>query len=227
MRILVPSDQQMSDSKTVMFFLTLSGGLQDAYTYWMREEVFANAQTGNIVLMTGYLFHKEWTEAFRYLVPLIAFACGVLAAEQLRGRFQQMQALHWRQVIVVIEALLLFVSGQLPVSLNHFANAIISFSCAMQVESFRKVNGCSYASTMCIGNLRSGMDALSVWLRTRDVTMLRKAGQYFHVILCFALGSGLGTVLSARFGLRTIWISSVLLTAAFFLMFRQKKSTAG
>jgi uncharacterized membrane protein YoaK (UPF0700 family) len=71
------------------------------------------------------------------------------------------------------------------------------------------------------------MDALSVWLRTRDVAMLRKAGQYFHVILCFALGSGLGTVLSARFGLRTIWISSVLLTAAFFLMFRQKKSTAG
>ena len=29
--------------------LTLSGGLQDAYTYLRRGKVFANAQTGNIV----------------------------------------------------------------------------------------------------------------------------------------------------------------------------------
>ena len=31
----------------------------------------------------------------------------------------------------------------------------------MQVQSFRKVGGYSYASTMCIGNLRSGIAALS------------------------------------------------------------------
>ena len=31
--------------------LTLSGGLQDAYTYLCRGRVFANAQTGNIVLL--------------------------------------------------------------------------------------------------------------------------------------------------------------------------------
>ena len=44
------------------------------------------------------------------------------------------------------------------------ATVLVSFSCAMQVQTFRKVNGHSYASTMCIGNLRSGTAALSVYL---------------------------------------------------------------
>ena len=32
-----------------------------------------------------------------------------------------------------------------------------NFVCAMQVETFRELEGSSYATTMCIGNLRSAM----------------------------------------------------------------------
>ena len=42
---------QMSEAVSTGIFLTLSGGFQDAYTYYCRGKVFANAQTGNIVLM--------------------------------------------------------------------------------------------------------------------------------------------------------------------------------
>lgn len=223
MKHVSPSGRQMSDSQLVMLFLTVSGGLQDAYTFWMRGEVFANAQTGNIVLMAGYLFGGRWAEALRYLVPVAAFACGVFAAELLHGYCKQLQRLHWRQLIVAAEVVLLLISGFLPVGADRLANAMISFSCAMQVQSFRKVNGCNYASTMCIGNLRGCMEALSLWLRTGDPAMLGKAGQYFRVIICFALGGGLGTVLSAHLGLRTVWISSGLLTVCFLLMFRREE----
>ena len=44
---------QMSDSMLTAFFIILSGGLQDAYTYCCRGKVFANAQTGNIVLLSN------------------------------------------------------------------------------------------------------------------------------------------------------------------------------
>ena len=47
---------QMSDSMLTAFFIILSGGLQDAYTYCCRGKVFANAQTGNIVLLSTHLF---------------------------------------------------------------------------------------------------------------------------------------------------------------------------
>lgn len=50
----------MSESMLTAAFVVLSGGLQDAYTYLCRGQVFANAQTGNIVLFSAYLFEGAW-----------------------------------------------------------------------------------------------------------------------------------------------------------------------
>jgi len=91
---------QMSESFLTAVFLSLSGGLQDAYTYLFRGKVFANAQTGNIVLLSTNIMDGRWDKVLHYLVPLCAFALGVLAAEKMREHFQAMQRLHWRQLVV-------------------------------------------------------------------------------------------------------------------------------
>ena len=90
-----------------------------------------------------------------------------------------------------------------------------------QLEAGRSL-GFSYASTMCIGNLRSGTDALSVFVRTGNKTSLKKAGYYFGIILFFAIGAGIGGNLSMLFGIHTIWISSALLSISVLLMFAEK-----
>ena len=108
------SRRQMSESFVTAAFLSVSGGLQDAYTYFCRGRVYANAQTGNIVLLNDYLFHGNFPEAVHYLVPLISFMCGVAAAEVLRIRFQSARRLHWRQMILLIEIGLLLFVGFLP-----------------------------------------------------------------------------------------------------------------
>ena len=210
---------QMSESFLTAVFLSLSGGLQDAYTYLFRGKVFANAQTGNIVLLSTNIMDGRWDKVLHYLVPLCAFALGVLAAEKMREHFQAMQRLHWRQLVVLGEVLLLFAVGFLPQSQNLLANAIVSFSCAMQVQAFRKVNGYAFASTMCIGDLRSGVEALCVWSRTRDPEAKDRMLRYFGIILLFALGSGLGSKSCVWLGGRTIWIYCGLLLVSFALMF--------
>ena len=82
--------RQMSDAFRTTVFLTLSGGFQDAYTYMGRGKVFANAQTGNIVLMATNFCEGDFAKALRYLLPLLAFAAGamlyVVAAELLPTR---------------------------------------------------------------------------------------------------------------------------------------------
>ena len=90
---------QMSESFLTAVFLSLSGGLQDAYTYLFRGKVFANAQTGNIVLLSANIMDGQWDKVLHYLVPLCAFALGVLVAEKMREHFQAMQRLHWRQLV--------------------------------------------------------------------------------------------------------------------------------
>ena len=97
--------RQMSESFRLGAVLALTGGFLDAYTYLIRGGVFANAQTGNIVLLGVRLMEGDWGGAGHYLVPILAFAAGVLAAELIRGRFRGAQALHWRQITVAAELL--------------------------------------------------------------------------------------------------------------------------
>lgn len=210
---------QMSESFVTAIFLSLSGGLQDAYTYFFRGKVYANAQTGNIVLLSQHLFTGDFLKALHYLIPLVAFASGILAAELFREHFQSLKALHWRQMIVLAEILLLFSVGFFPQELNLLANAVVSFSCAMQVQTFRKVNGYAYASTMCIGNMRGGMEALAVWIVKHDPKALRKVSHYFGIIFLFGVGAGLGWVAVEHFATRAIWWSCLLLLICFALMF--------
>ena len=213
---------QTSETFRLSALLALSGGFQDAYTYNVRDRVFSNAQTGNVVLMSQHRMMGKWAEALHYLFPVIAFAMGVFVAERVQQKYKYRSCIHWRQIIVALEIAILFLVGFIPAQFNMAATMLVSFSCAMQVQTFRKVHGYGYASTMCIGNLRAGTESLSVYLRDKKPGALKKAVHYYGSILIFAVGAGLGGVMSLHIGLRAIWISPVLLTAACLLMNYEK-----
>lgn len=213
---------QTSETFRLSALLALSGGFQDAYTYNVRDRVFSNAQTGNVVLMSQHLMMGKWAEALHYLFPVIAFAMGVFVAERVQQKYKYRSCIHWRQIIVALEIAILFLVGFIPAQFNMAATMLVSFSCAMQVQTFRKVHGYGYASTMCIGNLRAGTESLSVYLRDKKPGALKKAVHYYGIILIFAVGAGLGGVMSLHIGLRAIWISPILLTAACLLMNYEK-----
>ena len=216
------NELQMSEAFLTSIFLAVSGGFQDAYTYNTREEVFSNAQTGNVVLMSQHFMCGEWMAGLRYLFPILSFAVGVWVAEQIQGRYRYARKLHWRQSILLLEIVILFVVGFIPTRLDMMATALVSFSCAMQVQSFRKVGGYSYASTMCIGNLRSGTTALTMYFEEHKPEQLRQFLYYFGIIFFFAIGAGVGGVMSLHFGITTIWGSSALLLVSFLLMFLER-----
>lgn len=214
---------QTSESFRLSAILSFSGGLQDAYTYNVRGHVFANAQTGNVVLMSQSFMTGSWNAGLHYLLPLISFAAGVFITEQIEYRCKHHKRVHWRQLVLLIEILLLGIVGFLPTELNVAANMLVSLSCAMQVQAFRKVHGYGYASTMCIGNLRSGTESLSHYLRNKDKASLNKALHFFGIILIFAIGAGVGGVLSVVFYVRTIWISPILLAVVAVMMIRESR----
>ena len=217
------TEKQMSEAFLNNMFLALSGGLQDAYTYNVRDHVFSNAQTGNVVLMSQHIISGNMRSALRYLVPLLSFVLGVYISEEIHLHFKDARKLHWRQSILLLEIIILTLVGFLPEERNMLATVLVSFACAMQVQSFRKVGGYSYASTMCIGNLRSGTAALSAYMRDRRPEQIRQAMYYFGIILFFAVGAGVGGNLSMRLGFKAIWFSSAVLAVSFLLMFIEEK----
>ena len=214
---------QTSESFRLSAVLSFSGGLQDAYTYNVRGNVFANAQTGNVVLMSQNFMTGNWNSGIHYMLPLISFAAGVFITEQIEHRYKSRKSVHWRQLILLIEIVLLGVVGLMPTDINITANMLVSFTCAMQVQAFRKVHGYGYASTMCIGNLRSGTESLSQFLRNKEQASLTKALHFFGIILFFAIGAGAGGVLSNVLYTRTIWVSPLLLTTVIVMMIKESR----
>lgn len=211
--------RQMSDAFRTALFIILSGGYQDAYTYCCRGKVFANAQTGNIVLMSVNLFDGDLQKAVRYVIPLLAFLAGIIAAESVHHRFKNIEKIHWRQIVILCEIIMLFAVGFMPQGLNAAANALVSFVCAMQVQTFHKVRGHVYASTMCIGNLRCATESLCAYCRNHEPETLRASLTYFGVIAVFALGAAAGSVAAAQLNIHAVWICCALLLVSFGMMF--------
>lgn len=216
------SGYQMSDSLYLALVLAVSGGLMDAYTYLYRGQVFANAQTGNILLLGVNMSENNWSEAVKYLFPIIAFVSGIILAELIRYLFNRSRDFHWRQAAVLSEGIILFIVGFLSDEYNAIANALVSLACGIQVESFRKVLGNASATTMCIGNLRSGTQAICEFCLTRKRGALKKGLIYYSIILFFVLGAITGNAILKLFGQRTIWCSSGLMVMGCMMMFHSK-----
>lgn len=203
--------RQPSDTFAVAALLALAGGFLDAYTYLCRGGVFANAQTGNMVLLAVRAAEGRWQTASAYLAPILAFALGVLVAEGVRTCHRSRGQFHWRHTVLGVEILALIAASLVPTGAwDGVVNVTVSFVCALQVEAFRKVRGYPFASTMCTGNLRSGTEALYHGFLSRDRDLLRRGGCYFGVIGCFLAGAALGGVLSP------VWPRAAVLSAAAF-----------
>ena len=127
--------EQTSESIQVGLLLALAGGILDSYSYLNRGQVFATAETGNIVLLGLQLAQGRWLQALRYLLPILSFAAGVLAADLLRLRLGSHSArLHWRQPILLTECLVLLAVALLPLGdWDPLANKIGRASCRERV----------------------------------------------------------------------------------------------
>lgn len=204
---------------TAACLLSVIGGFLDIYTYLCRGGVFANAVTGNMVLFGLGAAQQEWGRCGEYLTAIFFYACGIGVAEWLSRKIPASRKITWHQLVILLEILCL-----IPVCFidygrfDHFVNAMISFVCALQVQTFRRVHGLPFASTMCTGNLRSGTEAFFRSLTLGDRSEFTKALHYFGVIFFFIAGAAGGAVLLRWLGAHVILLAPLGLLGVFWLI---------
>ncbi len=84
--------------------------------------------------------------------------------------------------------------------MDFAVNARISFICALQVQTFRRVRGLPFASTICTGNLKSASEAIQKRIFEGDRSGLKAASLHYSMILFFIAGAAIGAVALKRFG---------------------------
>ncbi len=199
--------------------LAVVGGFLDAYTYLLRGGVFANAQTGNIVLLGIHLADGNVARAGYYIIPILAFAFGVFLTEVFKKYFSTKEFHEYEHYIIIIEILLLTVIGSLPPEIPDMAvNVSVSFICSLQANSFRKMKELPFVTTMCTGNLRSGTEKLFQYVYSKERKAGIEAAHYFGIIGLFVAGAALGAILAGPMGEKSIWVCSGLLITVFIMM---------
>jgi uncharacterized membrane protein YoaK (UPF0700 family) len=198
---------------TLGALLAVVGGFLDAYTYIDKGQVFANAMTGNVVLLGVSTALHDWNQASKHLMPIFAFAAGVAAAETVK-RTQLHHPVHWPATsCLVTETVVLFILGSLPNDYPEYLFTLsISFIAAFQSSLFSKIEKQPINTVMTTGNLRSFfqtlMSMLFLWPRLQFDSRLRIFGT---VCVAFFLGALFGGTVTPWAHNRALWFAGGLL----------------
>jgi len=178
------------------------GGFLDAYTYIGHGMVFANAQSGNVLLAALALANAQWSLAIRHIPPIIALFVGTffVRAVQLVGPRLKLRA---ASVCLAVESLVLLINAALPVNMNDYLTTVsISFAAALQWSAFANIEGWTYTSIAVSGNLRQLADALfPLTIGAVPVASTSRRTRAFAAICTgFAVGAVIGALATRSMG---------------------------
>lgn len=192
---------------------TMAGGAMDAWVYFAHGHVFANAQSGNVVLMGIAFAGGDVANAATHLPSLLAFATGALTS-RLSGQLLKRGRLNSRNVRLAVACVMLVALGLFVDRMSDRAvTGCIGFIAGVQITSLSHIGSWSFNTGMTTGNLLAGVSALAKALHGSAEEWPHAAVMF---LLCFAFGVGAvaGAWLTPRLGGATLLALAALIAAA-------------
>lgn len=195
--------------------LAAAGGFLDGFTYVGHGHVFANAMTGNVVLLGINSLSGSWGLAFRHLPAILAFLAGISVSNalQLRPKLRGMGAPY--VAVLGLEITILACLSLLPAkTADILFTTSVAFAASVQVQTFREVDGQSFNSTFTTGNLRMLTEAAFAWFFEGHVAQKAQVVKDFSLICAaFFAGAAAGGYTTRLFGNRALWCDVLLLVS--------------
>lgn len=219
----MPKIRRRTDTLPVAVVLASVGGFLDAYTY-VRHGVFANLQSGNVVLFCVQATAGQWHTAVLSLIPVGAFSVGVLAVETLGVPAVAKVVRRPVRLVMATQISLLAAIACLPGGTPAPVTTVtVSFVAALQFSTFTTLHDVPYATLMASGNLRTSIVAAQQWLVSRQRQDARRAGRYAVIVAVFAVGAAVGAVCTRSFGTPAIAVAAGLLAVVLALLITETR----
>ena len=211
---------------TLECLFTLAGGYMDAYAFLAHGHVFANAQTGNVVLLAVSAAQADWVHAGRHVPPIIACALGVATAKLLSAQSSKhtFRATLTCQTVELVAMILLVVFGSsLP---DPVVVPTLSFVAALQITSFDMLGPWGFNSAMTTGNLKSATIGAVLWLKGEN----RQENQGKTIVagiacLSFLTGSLCGGMYTHRHPDHALIPCALFILVGYVLTWREHKKS--
>lgn len=193
--------------------LALAGGFLDGFTYVTRNHVFANAMSGNVVLLGINAVSGHWRDSLRHLLPIITFLLAIFAARSLHLPRLQQHIRYPKSLVLLAELVVLAILTMIPDGVpDYYITITIAFVASIQVETFRSVNGQNFNTTFVTGNLRTLGENFFDWMLSINLPLSRRiVGDFATICGGFLLGATIGGYLGHHYGNRALWFDVLLL----------------
>lgn len=209
-----------STSTTLRFALLITAacGFLDSYTYLARGHVFANAQTGNVILFAVDMSERRFADALAHVWPLLAFLVGVSLSSHIKsGRVEQLvpHPIRWT---IGIQAVILAVVGFVPDTVSPTISTVpIAFVAAMLMGLFRTIGDLSYIAIATTGNLMRMVESGYAFLVDRNSDSREAFYVYSVLVAVFIGGAVIGGFATAAMGVRAVWLPAAFVAVTLVL----------
>lgn len=184
----------------VATFLTFISGYLNAFTFVTQGGRFAGVQSGNVISWAYYLALGNMEQVLNFTIPILFFVLGQFFTYLARKWFlKSPYSWHFGSSLIMTFLVILAVILT-PFFSNEFTMAILAFVASIQVETFRKLRGVSYANVMMTGNVKNAAYLWFMGLVEKDRELQKIGRNILIIIISFMLGVVISTRLSIFLG---------------------------
>lgn len=187
---MLKNNIKMKESLTIGALLALNSGFIDSYTFTFHDGRFASFQSGNMLQLGVNLAHGHWSHALIFLWPALAFLGGAILNQFIK-RIHYVNTWQWEEFAVLAEALGIFATVFLE--LLHVPTpltlSLLAICMAIQADTFTKLHGMTYATTMFTGNLKRLGSTIASYLMNHEPSELEHLKNLSLVIFSFIIGA--------------------------------------
>lgn len=200
----------------IAFFLAIAAGSMDGYTYFIGK-AFSTVQSGNIILLGQTIATKDWGHFATVILTILSFGLGAMITAILEAVGVKKKKI-WAFEILLVEAVILVGLGFAPI--NHYFTVIhlcmlISFLAGMQGNAFHKIDGMLYGNIAVTLNVQLVFNYFVQGL-TGVKDGWKNCWLYLAVLIGFAGGGLIGTVLTSAYGEKALWFTAIVLVCIAF-----------
>ena len=203
--------QIVKNQMTLHHTVSIIGGFMGGYTIFNHCDIFANAQTGNLIKLVLKACSGDLESiGFMFLSFLIYAAGNVFYAI-----FRRYSRLSMKIVSLIITSISIVLVGVLSAVANSFVAILpLAFAMPVQWNAFKTAGGNSSATTFSSNNIRQAVILMTTYIMDKDKKALRNSRFYWATLLCFHLGVAANCLLSLAFGAQSIWFCFVFVALA-------------
>lgn len=213
------------EKQYVFYCLIFAGGVFGGYTFVMRGGVFCNAQTANLVLLAIHLGQGDFSGAFYYLFPFLAYLGGTMLSEALAFRIKTIHLMRWDTFLVGLEAVVTLILGFIPSSApDQICQLSLNFLAAMQFNTFRQAEGVGMATTFVTNHVRQFGSHLVQFLHHGKKANLDRFSRHGFMILSFVVGAAVCSGLTLIVGDYAIWAATAVEVFIFIRLFHADRT---